>query len=322
VPLWLIDHSHHEPDLNWRQVRAEGYVAVVHKATEGTNFLDSTYARRIAAIRAAGLIPGAYHWLHSSDPVGQCRFFLDTIGSPTGMLIQLDWEDVADPAPVAVARTWIAEWRAQTGDHPVLIYLPHWFWADHLGSPAALDDLGPLWGSHYVTGAQPDASAAEAKVPAAWRAGYAGWRGPTVLQTTDNGRAAGITGLDLNTFYGTYNDLIALTGAADMTPDQSAKLDAIARQMYHLYTGSMDDEDNVAPRWWRRIVTGAYDTSEVGDDGVGLETIAAQIKAVAADVAAIKAAGPPASGGNLSEADVDRVARRVIELTAHQYAKA
>jgi GH25 family lysozyme M1 (1,4-beta-N-acetylmuramidase) len=315
-----MDHSHHGPDLDWIRVRREGYAAVVHKATQSTDFVDSTYARRRAAIEAAGLTPGAYHWLKSADPVGQARFFLDTIGDPTGMLIQLDWEDPTDPASPAVARQWVDTFQAETAGHPVLIYLPHWFWEDHLGSPGGLSDLGPLWASHYVAGVTGDADTVNARVPTSWWGPYGGWQKPKLLQITDQGISAGVGGLDLNAFDGTLAELDALTGA-DMTPDQAAKLDAIAHQMYYLYSGSMDDADNVAPRWWRRIVSGAYNTPEVGDDGAGLETIAAQLKVVAADVAVIKAAGPVA-GGTLSETDVDRVARRVIELTRDQYAKA
>lgn len=294
--LWLIDHSHHEPDLDWSRVKAEGYTAVVHKATEGTSFLDSTYARRIAKIRAAGLIPGAYHWLHSTDPVGQCRFFLDTIGSPAGMLIQLDWEDVADPPPVAVARTWIAEWRAQTGDHPVLIYLPHWFWRDHLGSPAALDDLGPLWASHYVAGAQPDASTAEARVPASWRTGYAGWSGPTVLQTTDNGQAAGVGGLDFNTFYGTLSDLLTLTGV-DMTPDQDNRLTQV-------YLGTFFGGDSCG-----RPDPATGDNSMVAK----LDYLMNQVDQIASGGGAVT---PAPAGSNLTDADVDRIAKRFADIVS------
>jgi GH25 family lysozyme M1 (1,4-beta-N-acetylmuramidase) len=210
-----IDVSHFDPDLDYQRAHAEGAAFIVHKATEGTS-TDPTYARRAPAIRASGAVPGAYHFLRSApSAAAQVDHFLDVIGDPTGMLVQLDWElSGSDLAPVSMARAWVTEWHRRTDNHPVLIYLPHWVWADHLGSPGGLNSLGPLWASHYLpekTLTFADAS----RVPSAWWAGYGGWSRPKILQYAgEAGRIASSGPADLNIFDGTLTDLRALARAA------------------------------------------------------------------------------------------------------------
>jgi GH25 family lysozyme M1 (1,4-beta-N-acetylmuramidase) len=212
-----IDVSHFDPDLDYKRAHAEGAAFIVHKASEGTG-TDPTYARRAPAIRASGAVPGAYHFLRSSPSAAeQVAHFLSVIGDPAGLLVQLDWElSGSDLAPVSMARAWVAEWHARTGGHPVLIYLPHWVWADHLGSPGGLSGLGPLWASHYLSGSSLTFADA-GRIPASWWAGYGGWSRPAILQYAgEAGRVAGSGPADLNVFDGTLADLhlLAETGAA------------------------------------------------------------------------------------------------------------
>jgi lysozyme len=231
-----IDVSHFDPDLDYKRAHAEGAAFIVHKATEGAG-TDPTYARRAPAIRASGAVPGAYHFLRSTPSAAeQVDHFLSVIGDPAGLLIQLDWElSGSDLAPISMARAWVAEWHARTAGHPVLIYLPHWVWADHLGSPPGLSTLGPLWASHYLAGT-PLTPADGARVPPAWWSGYGGWSAPTVLQYAgEAGRIAGTGPADLNLYAGTPADLDRLTGNPtqedDMDADQDFKLD-------NLYAGT------------------------------------------------------------------------------------
>src|SRR3954466_6515740 len=93
VSLFGLDISRYQPDMDYRRARAEGAAFITHKATQGTSYAyTGLYQRRIAAIRASGVVPGAYHFLTSNDPRGQAHYFLDIIGDPNGLLVQLDWE--------------------------------------------------------------------------------------------------------------------------------------------------------------------------------------------------------------------------------------
>jgi len=222
--LFGIDTSHHNGEMDYARARGEGVAFMVNKATEGTTFVDTTCSRRVAAARAAGLVVGVYHWLHQADPVGQVHHFLDTVGSVRGLLVQLDWEHeigFADASP-STARTWVNMFRAETGNHPVLIYNPGWFWRDYLGSPGGLSDLGPLWESHYVTGSGTLGGLA-ARVPASWWNGHDGWTRAKMLQYTDDATVAGVGKIDGNMFDGTYGELVVLSGG--MTPSESVRRD-------------------------------------------------------------------------------------------------
>ncbi len=68
----------------------------IAKASEGTRYRDSAYERHIAAIRASGVIPGAYHFaredLNPNNPEHEADWFLVVVGDPRGMLLVLDLE--------------------------------------------------------------------------------------------------------------------------------------------------------------------------------------------------------------------------------------
>lgn len=283
-----IDISHYQPPMNYTQAHMEGAAFIVHKATEGGG-TDPTYAARAASIRASGAVPGAYHFLRSSPSAAeQVDHFLSVIGDPAGLLIQLDWElSGSDLAPISMARAWMAEWNRRTNNHAVLIYLPHWVWADHLGSPPGLNTLGPLWASRYL--AEPPAVltlASANQVPASWWAGYGGWSRPAVLQYAgEAGRIAGVSGADLNLFDGTLADLQALTGGGDM---------GLAPEEYQKIVEGQLGGDNALYFWLRSLmnaqdpmVQAAYsgsvaDLEKAGVDLIGLKQVLDAVNAIKA----------------------------------------
>ena len=60
-------------------VKAAGIGYVIHKATEGVNFTDKSFAANITAARAAGLPVGAYHFLRATPIDRQAHDFLAAI---------------------------------------------------------------------------------------------------------------------------------------------------------------------------------------------------------------------------------------------------
>jgi len=88
----VIDLSHYNPVTSFQEVQQAGIVGVIHKATEGTNWTDSTYAGRKPQALAAGLWWGAYHFGTDSDGVKQAINFLNVVGDASGTLIALDFE--------------------------------------------------------------------------------------------------------------------------------------------------------------------------------------------------------------------------------------
>jgi GH25 family lysozyme M1 (1,4-beta-N-acetylmuramidase) len=206
---WLVDISHWQGDLNIAQVAREGYSACVCKATEGSTYVDPTFDRNIAAIKKAGMIPGAYHFIRDGDGAAQARHFYDRVhrlGGPNGWLIQLDCESDGYGTEMTA---WASQWRKLTGNHPFLIYSGSWWWPRTNGFRGAA--LTPyLWHSHYVAGTG-YGSELYRKVPASsWTPGYGGWPKATILQFSSTGKVAGKP-LDVNAFRGTVEQLRALT---------------------------------------------------------------------------------------------------------------
>lgn len=301
-----LDLSHHNGDVRYDQAYQQGAGFILHKATEGNFYTDPAFARRMPLIRASGALYGRYHFVSTTDPRGQVARALDVAGDPRehGDLVQFDWEpDGKQLASPAMAQAVLDEWLTQTDGYPAFIYYPHWVWQQQ-GSPR----LGrtilsmPLWASHYLPPGNYGFGSV-GQVPRSWWTPYAGWAQVDILQWTDSGRLAGVGDLDLNMFAGDRALLSTFTRSDDMTPDQADQLAAVHSMLRSLYVGSLDDPDNVSPRWWRRIVTGSF-SPEYPQTGAGLETIAAaqlelvdQFQQLRAEVEQLRAALPEVSGG-------------------------
>lgn len=213
--LYGVDvHGAYQAGISFPTLARQGYSFAAVKASEGTGFRAPNFGPWIAAIRAAGLIPGAYHWIKAGDGAAQARFFHSIVtaaGGPTGMLIQLDCEDNAGYADV---QAWAAEWRRLTNDHPFLIYTGGWWWRPRGWNGAAVTPY--LWDSHYLTAdadtAQDDPATFAGRIPSTWwNPGYGGWSSATFVQFSSRGDAGGLgNNVDLNATKLTMDQLRAL----------------------------------------------------------------------------------------------------------------
>ena len=88
----VIDLSHHNTVTSFQDVKADGISGIIHKATEGTTFVDKEYNSRAVKAKSAGLFWGAYHFGTQGDPNGQADHFLSIVNpGPTDLLV-LDFE--------------------------------------------------------------------------------------------------------------------------------------------------------------------------------------------------------------------------------------
>lgn len=299
MPIWIADISNWQAGLNVEQVIAEGYTAVVCKATEGTNFRDGQFDGWIRRIRAAGAIPGAYHFIRAGDGAAQARFFhsrLTPHGGPAGMLIQLDCE--AD-ASWDTIRAWVAEWNRLTDSHPFLLYTGAWWWKPRGFKGASLTPY--LWHSSYVDGSD-YGSRLYAKVPGSWwTPGYGGWDRATILQFSSKGRVAG-QNIDVNAFAGSLDELRALTrnGKDNTSMDLSynpygkpaefggREAGVLLADIYGQILGGKSPYDG-SPGWLSLQVATARDNAKTAADQA--TAAAGQAKAAADGVAALKLGG-------------------------------
>ena len=137
MPLFnaIVDLSHHNTVTSFDQARTAGVLAVIHKATEGTSFIDAKYTDRRARARAAGLLWGAYHFGTKGAVSQQVDHFLETGREADSDLLVLDFE----PNPregtmtLAEAEAFVIEVKARTGRMPAL-YSGQSFLREQLGN--------------------------------------------------------------------------------------------------------------------------------------------------------------------------------------------
>ena len=194
-----IDVSHWQGTINWSSVVAGGKRFAFCKATEGTTYTDPTFATNWAAMKAAGLLRGAYHFGRpGTDPVAQADYFCNVVKPTSGDLqMALDIETTDGKTPSQV-RTWIVAFInrvVQRTGRPGIIYTGFYFWRDSAGNGSNLNC--PLWLAAYVS--NPDAY-----VPAAWSY-YSFW------QYTSSGTCPGVSGnVDRSAWNGTLTGLNSL----------------------------------------------------------------------------------------------------------------
>jgi lysozyme len=162
----VIDISHYDtvsadftttatqPDDNGNTI-----AAVIMKATQGSDFVDPTFLKRVAEAKAAGLLVGAYHFLDGSSPAAQVAHFL-TIAVSEGSVnwLALDWEAYpASQANVVQAQTAAAGIQAATGKWPIaymnrfMLSAPRWtlskcpLWLPEYGSNPICPPGFPEW---------------------------------------------------------------------------------------------------------------------------------------------------------------------------------
>jgi len=89
----VLDLSHHNTVTDLNAVANAGIWAVIHKATESTNYKDDKYPGRKQGFLEIGLLWGAYHFLRPGNISGQVDYFLNYAGIDDQTLYALDWED-------------------------------------------------------------------------------------------------------------------------------------------------------------------------------------------------------------------------------------
>lgn len=120
----VIDVSHHNGTIDWRQVYAAGITFAFLKATQGTDYVDPTFRyNRIAALNA-GIMVAPYHFLDASDGGRQARHFLAVSGAGKGAPVMLDWEQDGVGKSVLIAMG--DQLASVTGRPPITYYGYSW----------------------------------------------------------------------------------------------------------------------------------------------------------------------------------------------------
>jgi lysozyme len=192
-----IDISHHQGDnIDFAQVRKSGVVAMIHKATEGSSFVDDMREDNIVNAMSAGIACCTYHWLSpGSDPKAQMDFYLDVVQPVRGERLVIDYEQ--DGCTLDNLKKAVQYLLDQEMDYQITVYSGHLL-KEQLGSKddTFLGENTDLWLAQYTSG-----------TPSWSDETYPNW---TLWQYSDKGHIDGINDayVDLNRFDGTDKELI------------------------------------------------------------------------------------------------------------------
>jgi len=194
----VIDLSHFNTVTSFAEIKSAGIVGIIHKATQATNWSDSTYAARKTQALAAGLWWGAYHFGTNADGAAQAEYFLSKVNPGPTDLLALDFEEnTQSQMTIAQAEQFVTEVFNQTGRYPG-------FYSDALAGKMLGNNKSEILANCWFWRAQYGTS--EPIVPPTWST----W---TMWQYTSAGPVSGISApCDRDTFNGTMVELSQLWG--------------------------------------------------------------------------------------------------------------
>src|SRR5262245_14312371 len=88
-----IDISHWQGFPDFEEVAAQGVVACILKATEGTSYEDPNRAQNYNNATAAWIACCTYHWIKPGNAIDQMQFYLDTVQPVAGERMVIDYEE-------------------------------------------------------------------------------------------------------------------------------------------------------------------------------------------------------------------------------------
>jgi GH25 family lysozyme M1 (1,4-beta-N-acetylmuramidase) len=195
-----IDVSHYQGTIDWAAEKARGREFGIASVGDGT-YQDPTFATNWNAMKAAGVIRGAYQFFEpAGDPVQQADILIGKVGvlGDGDLPATLDVETAGGQSGATIAahiRTWSDRVEQATGRKP-MIYTGPYFWEASVGSSAFA--ANPLWIADYGVTCP--------KLPTPWT-GFKFW------QYGDSGGT-----LDVDVFNGTLAELQAFARPPNAPP--------------------------------------------------------------------------------------------------------
>lgn len=230
IPI-CIDISHHQGECDFDEVYAAGVVGMIHKATEGTSFVDDMRAENCVAAKNAGLAVATYHWLSpGSNPSAQMEFYLSTIDPVRGERVVIDYEQ--DGCTLNMLHDAVAALLDYGQDLQITVYSGHLL-KEQLGSDCDdfLREHCDLWLAQYTSGTPswPDGTFDE-------------W---TLWQYSESGTIPGIDDayVDLNNFNGGEAQFLAWITPQGEAPRPPRPPPPPARQLVTVDITSPDGVD-------------------------------------------------------------------------------
>lgn len=117
-----VDLSHWQAGINidWKKAKAAGVKFVVHKATEGTSYVDPAYASRREEAHANRVLFGAYHFARPElgTARAEAKHFLEHATPRKGELVPMLDLEVNDHGMTKAQLTrWVHNWFQYVFNH-------------------------------------------------------------------------------------------------------------------------------------------------------------------------------------------------------------
>src|SRR5512140_1716950 len=115
--MLIYDGSRYRPIVDIQAAIAAGLGAVLYKATQGTSYVDPTYAAAKKLCLDNGILFGAYHFIESGNIKAQAAHFVSVVQPADNMAIALDWEEYANGTEAA---EWVQHIHDLLGVYPIV----------------------------------------------------------------------------------------------------------------------------------------------------------------------------------------------------------
>jgi lysozyme len=200
-----VDVSEYQGQVDWSRARDAGIAFAFARVSDGTGYPDTEFATNWPAMKAAGVVRGAYQFFRpEEDPTAQANLFGSMLADAGGIapgdlppVMDLEVTDNTSDATIqSRMQAWFSAMQSATGMTPLLYF-----------SPSFAPHAGTSFGGHALWVAEWGAKCPS--VPAPWST-WAFW------QTSDMGSTAGIPAtVDLDEFNGTLAELPVLGASSD-----------------------------------------------------------------------------------------------------------
>lgn len=173
--------------IDYKKIKKAGYSWVIYKCSEGGDWGDPTFDKaEVAAIRAAGLKVGVYHFLRPKPGrtgATEMRFFWKRARAmgygkkgDIAPVIDIEATQLSKGDTYRYLKSAVTELERLSGTKPI-IYTGRWFWDPNVTTQGSAWGC-PLWLAAYVD--NPDRY-----VPESWHS----W---TIWQYTDKAKVPGV----------------------------------------------------------------------------------------------------------------------------------
>lgn len=236
---WGIDVSNHQGNFDFAAAKREGFTWATHKVTEGDGYRDPYWPRAREQMREhfADRFGGYVFCKVASDPQREADLLVQHLGD-TSIPVQIDYEDHERRGSIDDLMRRIDAYTSR-GLRLLPIYLPRWYWRDHMGAPSLAGLPVGIWNSDYVNGTGFASALYPGNDSKGWQRFAVDAPEVVFLQFSEKGQVANQR-IDVNAFRGTDADLRAVFSGtpnqeSELTPEEHEWLKTIHRELTQLH---------------------------------------------------------------------------------------